>query len=64
MIAPRNLYARSVAAAKRYWGDKPLDPKERNLIGNALHAARRESYRAGWMIGFRAGMAWAERKKP
>lgn len=64
MIAPRNLYTRSVAAAKRYWGDKPRDPAERNLVGKAIHAGRREAYRTGWMIGFRAGMAWATRKKP
>jgi hypothetical protein len=48
------LYDKSVRAAKHYFASWP---KPANLIAKVQRTAHQELYRAGWMIGYRAGRA-------
>lgn len=53
MSDPKDLYSRSVKAAKRYCGTRHLT--EQNELLKARYLIEFEAYRVGWMIGWRAG---------
>lgn len=59
MSTEKRLYERSVAAAQRYM---IAPPKKYNEVAHAIWTAQFEMYRAGWMIGFRAGARRSKRR--
>lgn len=60
MPDPKDLYQRSKRAADRYWLPFPAAKTE---AGRAANTVCHEAFRAGWMIGWRAGRNAAKRKK-